>query len=249
VPHARGRRTRRSSASAIAAIALLAAALGGSRLWTAGTFELTDGWGTLNGAGSETDAPSPAASALPSAVGGLVGLVVDDALDDVPAYTRIHFGARWADVDRNGCDQRNDTLSANLADVQYRAGTRDCVVETGTFTDLYTGQTRPFVKSESGGGVDIDHVVPLENAWRSGAWAWTDEQRLAYANDLTLLVPTDASLNRSKGSQDPSSWLPPADGGYVCTYLERWVEVKTTWHLTVTSTELRALSSGLANCP
>lgn len=180
--------------------------------------------------------------------GSLVELAIDNGAD-VPPYVRAYFGARWADVDRNGCDQRNDTLAAHLVDVQYRAGTRDCVVEAGTFTDLYTGQTRPFVKSDSGGGVDIDHVVPLEAAWRSGAWAWTDEQRLAYANDLTLLVPTDSSLNRSKGSQDPSSWLPPADGGYVCTYLERWVEVKTRYALTVTSDELAAITRETAACP
>jgi hypothetical protein len=177
----------------------------------------------------------------------LAELVVDDS-PDAPDYDRDRFGPAWADIDHNGCDQRNDTLSAYLADVQYRAGTHDCVVETGTFTDPYTGEIRPFVKSQAGGGVDIDHLVPLEQAWRSGAWAWTDEQRAAYANDLTLLVPTDASLNRSKGSQDVTTWLPPAEGGYVCTYLERWVTVKTTWDLTVTTDELAALSAGLADC-
>lgn len=210
---------------------------------------------TLVGLGRSVDelrgglAEATGGGSAPAATGELADLVVDDDMSAVPTYDRDLFGPAWADVDHNGCDQRNDALAAYLVDVVYRTGTRDCVVETGTFTDPYTGETRPFVKSQAGGGVDIDHLVPLEQAWRSGAWAWTDEQRAAYANDLGLLVPTDASLNRSKGSQDVTTWLPPSDGGYVCTYLQRWVEVKTIWQLTITSAELDTLSRGLADCP
>lgn len=239
------KRRRRSGFVGVVAAVLIAAFLGGQQGWGAATARLAEAWDAAAGVVRADAVPAPARTTDAS----VAALVVDDSAAEVPAYDRDLFGPTWADVDHNGCDQRNDTLSAYLADVTYRVGTRDCVVETGTFTDPYTGEMRPFVKSEAGGGVDIDHLVPLEHAWQSGAWAWTDEQRAAYANDLDLLVPTDSSLNRSKGSQDVTTWLPPADGGYVCTYLERWVEVKTEWQLTVTSPELEALSRGLADCP
>lgn len=235
---------RRSGSVGVVAAVLVVAFLGGEHVWDAAAPRLADAWDAAAGVVRADVVPAPAATTDAS----VAALVVDDSASDVPAYDRELFGPTWADVDHNGCDQRNDTLSAYLVDVIYRVGTRDCVVETGTFTDPYTGEIRPFVKSEAGGGVDIDHLVPLEHAWQSGAWAWTAEQRAAYANDLDLLVPTDASLNRSKGSQDVTTWLPPVDGGYVCTYLERWVEVKTAWKLTVTSDELAALSAGLASC-
>jgi hypothetical protein len=180
-----------------------------------------------------------------SDVADLIGrLRVDDDQAGTD-YDRARFGQRWADVDRNGCDQRNDALRIALDEVAFRAGTRDCVVERGLLLDPYTGQASTFVKGTDGGGVDIDHLVPLAHAWASGAWSWTDEQREAFANDLSLLQPTDASTNRSKGDQDITTWLPP-EPSYSCTYLERWVQAKTTWNLAVTSLELDTLTA-LAN--
>ena len=82
-------------------------------------------------------------------------------------------------------------------------------------------------------GLDVDHMVPLAEAWRSGAWAWTPAQRMAYANDLddprTLLAVT-AGLNRSKGDKDVAQWLPPKAQ---CTYISNWIAVKARFDLTV----------------
>ncbi len=230
------------------AVGLLLLGRGGLATWWADLSDRAVSAGTEPIASGMRDVVENHVDDPAEASGLLAELVVDDDLSDVPDYDRDAFGPAWADVDHTGCDQRNETLSAWLTDVTYRAGTRDCVVETGTFTDPYTGQTRPFVKGERGGDVDIDHLVPLGHAWESGAWAWTAERRASYANDLALLVPTDSSLNRSKGDKDVTQWLPP-DEAYRCTYLERWVGVKTTWDLTVTSDELATLQSDIASCP
>ena len=155
-------------------------------------------------------------------------LVAADTSAPTP-YERDKFGQRWADVDRTGCDQRNDRLSEDLVDVVYRAGTHNCVVERGTLTDPYTGKLIHFEKAA--GGVDIDHVVPLAAAWQAGAWSWTEQRRTEFANDLSDLQATSSSVNRSKGDQSIDEWLPP-DQAYMCTYVTRWVPVSYT-HLTL----------------
>ena len=97
--------------------------------------------------------------------------------------------------------------------------------------------------------VDIDHVVPLANAWRSGADEWTDERREAFANDLEhpQLLAVSRSSNRAKGDQSPDQWRPP-NGDYWCTYARSWIEVKHAWGLTVTGEERDALREMLATC-
>jgi hypothetical protein len=97
--------------------------------------------------------------------------------------------------------------------------------------------------------LDIDHVVPLKNAWISGAWAWTTAERRAFANDLTdpqLIAVTD-NVNQAKGDKTPDSWKPPV-ASYHCTYARMWVQVKYVWELTVTQAEKSALTSMLATC-
>lgn len=171
-------------------------------------------------------------------------LVVDDAGAPHP-YVREEFGPRWADVDRDGCDQRNNVLARDLSDVEYRADTHDCVVERGILADPYTGELVPFEKVD--GGIDIDHVVPLAAAWRAGAWSWTEQQRTEFAGDLDNLQATSSSVNRSKGDQGVDEWLPP-DPAYTCTYAARWVQIKTDWALSVTSTEKATLEQLLERC-
>lgn len=162
-------------------------------------------------------------------------------------YDREEFGQRWADVDRTGCDQRNESLALSMTEISYRAGTHDCVVASGTFHDVYDGATWTFTKSQDGGGVQIDHVVPLAHAWEMGAAAWTQEQRQTFANDLTNLQATAGTYNASKGSRTPLEWL-PADTAYQCTYLQRWAQIKTTWNLAVTEPERSFLSDRLTTC-
>jgi hypothetical protein len=86
-------------------------------------------------------------------------------------YTRAQFGQTWADVDRNGCDTRNDILKRDLTGEVFRAKTRDCVVESGTLIDPFSGETINFVRGvTSSMEVQIDHVVALSNAWQTGAF-------------------------------------------------------------------------------
>ena len=156
------------------------------------------------------------------------------------------FGPAWSDVDRNGCDQRNDVLHRDLTAVEVRDGTQGCVVVAGVLDDPYTGQTVPFEKA-SAAEVPIDHVVPLAAAWVQGAAAWPEDRREAFANDLANLMATTRSENSSKGDSTADEWV-PADPSYGCSYATVVVTVKTTYTLSVTPAESQALQSLLATC-
>jgi hypothetical protein len=156
------------------------------------------------------------------------------------------FGPAWADVDRNGCDQRNDVLHRDLTDVEVREGTQGCVVIAGVLDDPYTGETVEFVKAEAA-EVPIDHVVPLAAAWVQGAAEWPAEQRQAFANDLTNLIATTRSTNSAKGDSTADEWTPPAKD-YGCSYATVVVTVKSAYALAVTPAESEALRSLLATC-
>lgn len=159
-------------------------------------------------------------------------------------YDRDQFGPSWVDVDRNGCDSRNDMLIEYLVD---RVMSGSCKVLSGTLVDPYTRQTLYFVR----GGpseIDIDHVVALSDAWQKGATSWQYAKRVAFANDPLNLQPTDASANRQKGDSDAASWLPP-NKSYRCEYVARQAAVKTKYRLWVTAAEREAMLRVLASCP
>ena len=156
------------------------------------------------------------------------------------------FGPAWADVDRNGCDQRNDVLHRDLTAVQVREGTHDCVVVGGVLDDPYTGQTVTFVKADAA-EVPIDHVVPLAAAWVQGAAGWPAEQRQAFANDLANLMATTRVANSAKGDSTAEEWVPD-DPSYGCSYASVVVTVKSRYALAVTPAESTALQSLLATC-
>jgi Protein of unknown function (DUF1524) len=156
------------------------------------------------------------------------------------------FGPAWADVDRNGCDQRNDVLHRDLTEVEVRDGTQGCVVIAGVLDDPYTGETVPFVKAEAA-EVPVDHVVPLAAAWVQGADAWTTEQRVAFANDLTNLMATTRSANSAKGDSTADEWVPD-DPTYGCSYATVVITVKDAYALAVTPAEADALERLLATC-
>ena len=156
------------------------------------------------------------------------------------------FGPAWSDVDRNGCDQRNDVLHRDLTAVEVRDGTQGCVVVAGVLDDPYTGQTVPFEK-ETAAEVPIDHVVPLAAAWVQGAAAWPEDRREAFANDLANLMATTRSANSSKGDSTADEWV-PADPAYGCSYATVVVTVKSAYALSVTPAESQALQSLLATC-
>lgn len=158
-------------------------------------------------------------------------------------YDRDLFGQRWADIDRNGCDQRNDALRAGAVEVTTKPGTHGCVVLEATIEDPYTGTTIDFVKGEN--TVDIDHVVPLSRAWQQGASSWPEERREEFANTSGNLLAVDASANRSKGDRGPEEWMPDAGR---CGYVIQWIDVKTEFELSVSAEEKSALEDELDEC-
>ncbi|WP_448614967.1 HNH endonuclease family protein [Modestobacter sp. URMC 112] len=161
-------------------------------------------------------------------------------------YDRDRFGPRWADVDRNGCDTRNDVLARDLTGETFEPGTRDCVVLTGSLADPYTATTIDFVKGDAS-SVDVDHVVALGNGWQTGAFGWDEARRTAFANDPLNLLAVDSSANRQKGDADAATWLPAR--GYRCAYVARQVAVKAAYALWVTQAEHDAIARVLDTCP
>ena len=164
-------------------------------------------------------------------------------------YTRAQFGPAWADVDRNGCDTRNDILKRDLTSITYRAKTRNCVVESGTLVDRYSGETINFVKGNiSSMEVQIDHVVALSNAWQTGAFKLSADQRKALSNDPLNLFAVKGRLNSQKGDGDAATWLPQLKS-FRCSYVAQQIAVKAKYSLWVTAPEKAAMVSILAKCP
>ena len=164
-------------------------------------------------------------------------------------YDRDLFGNGWVDVDRNGCDTRNDTLSRDLEPRTYKAGTHDCVVLTGTLNDPYSGTTIQFTRGQdTSNDVQIDHVVALSDAWQKGAQQWDEAKRVAFANDPLNLLAVDGPLNQQKSDGDAATWLPPSKA-YRCAYVARQVGVKLTYGLWVTAAERDAMVGILSSCP
>ncbi len=162
-------------------------------------------------------------------------------------YAREQYGPAWADVDRNGCDTRDDILNRDLTAKQWRPGTHGCVVIAGTLLDPYTGESIPFLKANAS-AVQIDHVVALSDAWQKGAARWSVARRRAFANDPLNLLAVDGPNNARKGDGDTATWLPP-DRSYRCRYVARQVAVKAKWKLWVTRAERDAMRRVLARCP
>jgi hypothetical protein len=162
-------------------------------------------------------------------------------------YSRAQFGPAWADTDHNGCDQRDDVLRRDLTGETFRAGTHGCVVITGTLHDPYTGTTIHFTKAAAT-KVQIDHVVALENAWVTGASAWTKAKREQLATDPLNLLAVDGSTNESKGSGDAATWLPPQKS-FRCAYVARQVAVKSKYGAWMTAAEEKAAQRILSTCP
>ena len=164
-------------------------------------------------------------------------------------YTRAQFGQAWADVDRNGCDTRNDMLKRDLTNIVYKVKTRDCVVLSGILIDRYSGETINFVRGNvTSMEVQIDHVVALSNAWQTGAFKLTVLQRTALANDPMNLFAVKGRLNSQKGDGDTATWLPPLKS-FRCSYVAQQIAVKAKYSLWVTAPEKEAMARILTACP
>ena len=161
-------------------------------------------------------------------------------------YDRVaDFGEAWLDADGNGCDTRNDVLRRDLRAVRTSA----CKVLQGTLTDPYTGRTIAFRRgATTSDRVQIDHVVALADAWRTGAQRLSPAQRERLANDPITLFAVDGPTNQDKGDADASAWLPP-NPAFRCTYVAHQVAVKAAYELWFTPAERSAMSAVLQTCP
>ncbi|MCC8477287.1 HNH endonuclease family protein [Streptomyces parvus] len=183
---------------------------------------------------------SPAAQAAPAAevttLADAVGLVKVTE-EDRTGYTRTKF-RHWnaGDDTGDGCNTRAEVLIAEaVVAPTVEAG---CKLAGGTWVSYYDGQ-----EVTSAGSLDIDHMVPLAEAWDSGASTWTAQRREAYANDQgaeVSLVAVTARSNRQKSDQDPADWMPPSPAAQ-CRYVGEWVATKLRWQLTADDRELEAL--------
>ncbi|MFI5584912.1 HNH endonuclease family protein [Amycolatopsis sp. NPDC051758] len=154
-------------------------------------------------------------------------------------YSRDKF-PHWIDQG-SSCNTREVVLKRDGTNVQTGS---DCAATSGSWFSPYDGETWTATSD-----VDIDHVVPLADAWRTGASGWTTAQRQAFANDLTdpqLIAVTD-NVNQEKGDKSPDQWKPPLTS-YWCTYAKMWTAVKYKFKLTINSAEKTALTDMLGRC-
>lgn len=200
-----------------------------------------------------TESPTPTPTATPelarsasASASVFLSLLAELPQDDAPTthggYDRDFFNA-WIDADSDGCNTRAEVL---VMESQTTVSTRGrCTVTTGSWVSVYDGAVLTDASS-----VDIDHFVPLNEAWISGAYAWDSATRVQFGNDLGYgpsLVAVTASSNRSKSDQDPARWMPAARS-YFCDYAATWVAVKWRWGLSVDSLERMTLQSVLNSC-
>lgn len=198
-------------------------------------------------------APAEAHAAAPplaGAPGDTITLPVRDALaalpvraEDTSPYSRDAF-KHWVDADGDGCNARAEVLKSEAV-IAPEEGPR-CTLSGG---EWYSEYDDTYVQGPR--GLDIDHRVPLGEAWESGAFAWTAKEREEYANDLgdpRSLIAVTAASNRAKGKKDPAEWQPPYAGNS-CGYNTDWVAVKTRWGQSVDPVEKAALAEELATCP
>lgn len=172
----------------------------------------------------------------------LAALRIEDPVSR-PGYERDLFPT-WLDLDGNGCNAREDVLTAESMTPVTKTGR--CKIVSGSWLSIYDGAT--FTDPLK---LDIDHMVPLAEAWRSGAYAWTADRRAAYANDSSdgpELIAVSASSNRQKSDSPPDRWR-PTDHGSWCAYASSWIQVKVQWDLTATRIERDALGQMLETCP
>ena len=199
-----------------------------------------------------TPAPTVAATPIPSATvaattvpaGTQLSIAVAPVTENIPDYDRGEW-SHWVDEDGDCQDARQEALIAESETPVTYVNEDRCRVASGSWDGPYTGE-----RFTDPGDLDIDHMVPLANAHRSGGWAWSAEKKRRYANDLSYeghLIAVQAAANRTKGSSGPEDWKPP-ERGYWCRYAVDWITIKNAWELTTTESEAEALSEMLETC-
>jgi len=164
-------------------------------------------------------------------------------------YERALFGSPWSDIDRNGCDTRNDILLRDFTARTFDDSRDRCVIVEGLLIDPYSGEKIEFTRGRvTSLAVQIDHVVSLSNAWQTGAFRWSEEKRKRFANDPLNLLAVKGSLNSQKGDGDAATWLPPKRS-FRCSYVARQIAVKVSYDLWLTPSEKSAMERVLERCP
>jgi len=161
-------------------------------------------------------------------------------------YDRALFSDGWGNI--GSCDTRNYILERDLVSITWRASP-NCTVATGILNDPYTAKKIYFVRGVgTSNAVQIDHVVPVSDAWQKGAQKLDSATRYSFYNDPLNLLAVDGTSNMQKSDSDAASWLPP-NRKYWCPYVARQIAVKYKYHLWVTSAEHDAMARVLATCP
>jgi hypothetical protein len=188
-------------------------------------------------ASQRASATPPGIPSTATAESDLDALVVS-AEGSMAGYSRALF-PHWITVSGT-CNARETVLRRDGSDVSVDAA---CRATSGSWFSEYDAVTLT-----SPASVDIDHVVPLAEAWRSGAALWTTSRRQSFANDLAdpQLIAVSAASNRAKSDEDPSAWQPRAP--YACTYARMWIASKHAWGLSLQPEEKSALQSMLSTC-
>ena len=172
-------------------------------------------------------------------------LLINDDFSQIPSYDReLYFGS-WTDEDGDCQNTRAEVLIQESLSVLGFRSSSNCVVDNGEWLDPYTNNLYYFASE-----LDVDHVVPLYNAWQSGAYLWNDFKREEFANDMIFddhLIAVDKYQNRQKGAKDPSEWM-PANSDFHCEYVAIWIEIKYLWELTITSSEYKFLDTVISSC-
>jgi len=208
---------------------------------------------TSRGSSASTSTSTPSPTATSPFVTGATGdalvfvtmlaqLPEDDSPESHGGYNRSLFNA-WIDANGDGCNTRAEVLKVESASAISSHGT--CIIDTGSWYSAYDGTW--FTSARD---LDIDHFVPLKEAWVSGAWQWTAATRTGFGNDLgyaASLLAVSSSSNRSKSDSDPARWL-PRNADFYCDYAATWVAVKWRWSLSVDSLERDALNRLLSSC-
>ena len=191
-----------------------------------------------------TQAPTAEPTNSPTASTIILELSVADVSSDIPDYDRGDW-RHWTDEDSDCQDARQEVLIAESTVQVTYTDTDECRVESGRWIGPYTGTvvTDP-------GSLDVDHMVPLANAHKSGGWQWSKDRKREYANNLSYpghLIATTARANRTKGAKGPEEWRPP-NADYWCEYALDWISIKRTWGLIATEHEFAALSEMVQSC-
>jgi hypothetical protein len=177
---------------------------------------------------------------------------VQKAIDSIKVADEVRTGyvrskfKHWITISRTGqvgCDSRKSVI-IDEALIKPTIG-KDCALAGGKWLSIYDN-----VEVTDAGKLDVDHMVPLAEAWDSGASSWTDLKRQQYANDMTdprHLIAVTGSSNRSKSDQDPADWV-PTNKSYTCEYIANWVSIKARWGLSIDAKEKAALIANLKGC-